>query len=132
MKSIRNVIRQCIRYRRFNSNRVVVEPGVPPEDKVRDAAVFEVVDTDLARPLYLSDSSKAWVVSYICAVYHTVHLELISSLSMESFLQSLRRLIAKRGRLHIIHSDNGTNYIGSANALSSVNNWDKLATETSI
>ncbi|XP_035226771.1 uncharacterized protein LOC118199092 [Stegodyphus dumicola] len=35
-KSIRNIIRKCVRCKRFVSQRVEVEPGFPPEDRVRE------------------------------------------------------------------------------------------------
>jgi len=43
-------------------------------------------------------------------------VELTSSLSTESFLQTFRRFVARRGRLAIIHSDNGTNFMGTDRA----------------
>ena len=41
------------------------EPGVPPDDRVRDACIFEVLGTDLGGALYLSDGPKAWIVLFI-------------------------------------------------------------------
>ncbi|XP_035228797.1 uncharacterized protein LOC118200913, partial [Stegodyphus dumicola] len=58
-KSIRNIIRKCVRCKRFVSQRVEVEPGFPPEDRVREGATFEVVGVDLAGPLYLREGSKS-------------------------------------------------------------------------
>ena len=40
------------------------EPGIPSEDRVRRVCIFEVVSTDLAGPLYLSDGTKAWIVLF--------------------------------------------------------------------
>ena len=51
---------------------------------------------------------------FTCAVYRAVHLELILSLSTNSFLQGLRRFIARRGRPKIIYSDHGSNFVGRA------------------
>ncbi|GFV40736.1 integrase catalytic domain-containing protein [Trichonephila clavipes] len=41
-----------------------------------------------------------------------IHLELLTSLSTESFLLGLRRFIARRDRPSVIYSDNGTNFKG--------------------
>ncbi|XP_035215816.1 uncharacterized protein LOC118189340 [Stegodyphus dumicola] len=120
-KSIRNIIRKCVRCKRFVSQRVEVEPGFPPEDRVREGATFEVVGVDLAGPLYLREGSKAWIVLYTCAIYRAIHLELVTSLSTETFIQSLRRFIARRGRPYVIYSDNGTNFIGTNSVLKKVN-----------
>lgn len=124
-KTIRNVIRKCIKCKRFQVPRIEVEPGVPPEDRVREAKIFEVVGVDLAGPLYLADKTKAWIVLYTCAVYRAIHLELITSLSTEAFLQSLRRFIARRGRPFVIYCDNGTNFVGTNNVLEKVD-WQQI------
>ncbi|GFW37849.1 integrase catalytic domain-containing protein [Trichonephila clavipes] len=46
-----------------------------PKDRVRDAATFEIVDVDLAEPLYLKHGPKAYIVLYTFAVYRAIHLE---------------------------------------------------------
>ncbi|XP_035220729.1 uncharacterized protein LOC118193707 [Stegodyphus dumicola] len=130
-KSIRNIIRKCVRCKRFVSQRVEVEPGFPPEDRVREGATFEVVGVDLAGPLYLREGSKAWIVLYTCAIYRAIHLELVTSLSTETFIQSLRRFIARRGRPYVIYSDNGTNFVGTNSVLKKVN-WNAICSAASI
>ncbi|UYV74936.1 hypothetical protein LAZ67_12001839 [Cordylochernes scorpioides] len=66
------------------------------------------------------NKKKAWIVIFTCAVYRGVHLEIVTSLSMEAFLQAFRRFIARRGRPLIVYSDNGTNFKGMANALKKI------------
>ena len=41
-------------------------------------------------------------------------MELVSSLSTEAFLQTLRRFVARRGRPSVIFSDQGTNFGGAS------------------
>lgn len=126
-KTIRNVVQKCIRCKRFQTPRIEVEPGMPPEDRIREAAVFEVVGVDMAGPVHLADKTKAWIALYTCAVYRAIHLEVVTSLSTESFLQSLRRFIARRGRPYVIYSDNGKNFIGAHSALSNID-WNTIST----
>jgi len=45
------------------------------------------------------------------------HLEIVSELTTEAFIATLRRFIARRGYPRQIHSDNGTNFVGSLNYL---------------
>ncbi|GFS84352.1 integrase catalytic domain-containing protein [Trichonephila clavipes] len=75
---------------------------------VRDAGVFEVIGIDLAGPLFLKNGEKVWVVLYTCAVYRAVHLELVTALSTNNFLLSLRRFIARRRRPSVVYTDNRT------------------------
>ncbi|UYV60317.1 hypothetical protein LAZ67_1000810, partial [Cordylochernes scorpioides] len=119
-KTVKKIINQCIRCKRFTATPATVESTSLPEDRVRDAAVFEIVGVDLTGHLILKNKKKAWIVIFTCAVYRGVHLELATSLSMEAFLQAFRRFIARRGRPLIVYSDNGTNFKGIANALKKI------------
>lgn len=114
-KSIRKVTLRCSRCRRFIANSIQPESPPLPEDRIRDAAPFEVTGVDLAGPLYLRDKQKCWIVLYTCAVYRAIHLELLTSLSSDAFLQTFRRFVARRGRPFIIYSDNGSNFCGASN-----------------
>ncbi|UYV76938.1 hypothetical protein LAZ67_14002486 [Cordylochernes scorpioides] len=119
-KTVKKIINQCIRCKRFTATPATVESTSLPEDRVRAAAVFEIVGVDLTGHLILKNKKKAWIVIFTCAVYRGVHLELVTSLSMEAFLQAFRRFIARRGRPLIVYSDNGTNFKGIANALKKI------------
>ncbi|GFY23363.1 hypothetical protein TNCV_3940591 [Trichonephila clavipes] len=57
---------------------------------VMDAAVFEVTSIDLCGPLFLKTDKKFWIALATWAVYQTVHLELVSSLSTECVILALR------------------------------------------
>ncbi|XP_035224793.1 uncharacterized protein LOC118197395 [Stegodyphus dumicola] len=143
-KTVKKVIRSCVVCQRFDTSSSKTPSAPLPEDQVREAAVFEIVGVDLTGPLILKGNQKSWIVSFTCAVFRAswivsftyavfraVHLELIFSLSTESFLQALRRFIARRGRPHTIYSDNGTNFKGSDRLFKSLN-WDKILEQASI
>ena len=46
-----------------------------------------------------------------------MHIEIIHSLNSVSFIQALRQVIACRGNIRLLYSDNGTNFVGCANEL---------------
>jgi hypothetical protein len=102
-----------------------------PIDRVRDASTFEITGIDLCGPLILRTKAKAWVVLFTCAVYRCVHLELVTSISTEYFIQALRRFIARRGRPSVIYSDNGTNFIGTSTVLKKVD-WEKVVSQETL
>ena len=128
---MRKVIQGCVTCRRFSTKTAEVPVSPLPEDRVKNAKAFEVTGVDLAGPLFLKDGSKVWLVLYTCAVYRCVHLELVESLSTEDFLLSLVRFIGRRGRPSIVHSDNGTNFVGASNLFDSID-WKKVEHEAQI
>ncbi|UYV81095.1 hypothetical protein LAZ67_19002780 [Cordylochernes scorpioides] len=130
-RSIRSVVSQCAKCRRFSSKPVKTTPIHLPLDRVRDATAFEILGVDLAGPLYLKNKTKAWIVLFTCAVFRAIHLELVTSLSTEAFIQALRRFIARRGRPTVIYSDNGTNFVGANNALKALN-WKKIVLDQNL
>lgn len=63
---------------------------------------------------------KRWIALYTCLTTRAIHLEIASSLSTDSMLLSLRRMIARRGTPKVLYSDNGTNFIGADKEMSKV------------
>ncbi|GIY60978.1 reverse transcriptase [Caerostris extrusa] len=59
-------------------------------------------------------------------VYRAIHLEPLTSLSTESFMQALRKFIARRGRPSTVYTDNATNFRGTDNALKKID-WQKIS-----
>jgi len=51
-KTLRSVIKKCIVCHKYNSKTVQVISALLPEDRVKDAAIFETVEIDLAGPVF--------------------------------------------------------------------------------
>ena len=54
---------------------------------------------------------------FTCLPSRAVHIETANSLETDSFIQALRRFIARRGPVREIRSDNGSNFVGATNEL---------------
>lgn len=67
-----------------------------PADHIENYSLFTIVRIDLADPLFQKNSVKVWIALFTCTVYRAVHLELVSFLSTESFLLTLKQFIARR------------------------------------
>ncbi|KAH0821290.1 hypothetical protein GEV33_001501 [Tenebrio molitor] len=83
---------------------------------------FRISGVDYLGPILIKESTdrgkrnvKAYVSIFICLVTKAVHLELVGNLTTESFLGALHRLIARRGHVRHLYSDNGSNFTGAAN-----------------
>ncbi|GBN68995.1 hypothetical protein AVEN_269425-1 [Araneus ventricosus] len=129
---VKEVLQKCVTCRRYTSKPVVPVIPVPLSvDRINRVAAFEVTVADLANPIYLKGGEKAWIVIFMCAVYRAIHLELVTSLSTEAFMQAMRRFFAIKGRSSIMYMDNGTNFLGTSRALSNLN-WQEIIDECAI
>lgn len=54
---------------------------------------------------------------FVCFSTKAVHIELVSDLSTPAFLAALRRVVARRGAIAELHSDNATAFKGASHAL---------------
>ncbi|GFX47913.1 integrase catalytic domain-containing protein [Trichonephila clavipes] len=124
-KTVRRVLSECIICKRFTVKPLTTLSPPLPEDRVREAQIFQITGVDLCGPLFLRDRTKSWIVLFTCAVFRAVHMELVTSLSTESFILALRRFISRRGRPFTIYSDNGKNLVGTSNELKNID-WKKV------
>ena len=60
---------------------------------------------------------KRYGAMFTCMANRAVHIEITHSLNSDSFIQALRRVIARRGNIKVLYSDNGTNFVGCENQL---------------
>ncbi|XP_033222635.1 uncharacterized protein LOC117176491 [Belonocnema kinseyi] len=67
----------------------------------------------------------------ICFASKAVHLELVSDLSTEAFIGSLKRFFARRGKSKTISSDNATNFFGTSIELKELYNFIQSAQKDS-
>ncbi|GIX70061.1 endonuclease [Caerostris darwini] len=125
-RNIRSCVSRCVVCKRFTAKALTTPPIQLPLDRVRESAIFEITGIDLCGPLLLKPRGKAWIVLFTCAVYRAIHLEPLTSLSTESFMQTLRRFIARRGRPSTAYTDNATNFRGTDNALKKID-WQKIS-----
>ena len=52
-----------------------------------------------------------------CLSSLALHLEVVQNVETESFIQAVRRFIARRGNIRLIRCDNGTNFVGAKSEL---------------
>ena len=60
---------------------------------------------------------KQYCALFTCFASRAVHIEVANAMDTDSFIQALRRFIARRGTVRSIRSDNGTNFVGASNEL---------------
>lgn len=101
--------------------------AVLPKQRTKPQRPFSICGVDYMGPVGLCSKTgrnpvitKAYVAVFVCFCTRAIHLELVSDASTKQFMQALRRMIARRGAIQQIWSDNGTNFVGTNNFLQSI------------
>ena len=90
---------------------------------------FIYTGVDFFRPFYVKrgrGSEKVYGCLFTCFTSRTIHIEDVSSLETNAFIQALRRFISNRGCPKEIWSDNGTNFVGTDKEIQrSIREWNE-------
>ena len=120
-KVVRSVTRKCVTCRRNAAKPQPQLLGQLPIERLTAGPVFDKTGVDYAGPVLIKLGHvrkptvvKAYVCLFVSLTVKAVHLELVSDLTSDAFIASLRRFISRRGIPSLIWSDHGTNFVGAA------------------
>ncbi|XP_064212957.1 uncharacterized protein LOC107399201 [Tribolium castaneum] len=118
---------RCFRAKPPDSNYLM---GSLPACRVTPAPPFFRTGVDYAGPIMIrnkrgrgSSLVKAYICVFVCLTTRAIHLEAVSDLTTQCFLQTLRRFVARRGKPRVIYSDNGSNFVGASSELQRLYNF---------
>ncbi|GFT81900.1 integrase catalytic domain-containing protein [Trichonephila clavipes] len=101
--------------------------GDLPTHRVTPSRPFSVCGVDYAGPINVlryrgrgAKTTKGYIALFVCFVTKALHLELVSDLTSEAFIASLKRFCAKRGAPKHIYCDNGTTFVGARRKLQEI------------
>jgi len=119
--ALRFYIRKCIICTRQSAVTQSQFMGDLPSSRVIPCPPFQRCGVDYAGPFLIKPdlprskvTLKAYMALFVCFTTRAFHLELVNSLSTDSFLAALRRFVSRRGLPAHIHSDGGTNFVGAS------------------
>ena len=112
--AVKSVLSKCVSCRRRQALLCSQKMADLPEDRVTpDKPPSTSVGIDCFGPFQVRRRRslvKRYGVIFTCLAIRAVHIEIALSLDTDSFLLALRRFIARRGQVEVIHSDNGKNF----------------------
>lgn len=122
--NVKKLLRKCITcFKTASRNSEAIMSNLPTY-RVTPSKPFAFTGVDYCGPIHIKSGrlrtaklEKAYIAIFICLATKAVHIELVSSLTTDAFLNSLKRFIARRGKVTHIYSDNGTNFQGASNTL---------------
>ena len=90
-----------------------------PEERIEDEdnRPFQYVGIDCFGPFYVNQGRaqvKKYGCVYTCMKMRAIHIEKLNTLETDSFINSFRRFMARRGTPKKVWSDNGTNFVGAS------------------
>lgn len=109
-----------------------VAPESPPLPKVRvtESPPFTITGVDFTGALYVKGSTneetKVYICLFTCAVTRAVHLEVVSDLTVDTFLLAFRRFVGRKSLPKQMISDNASTYLSAAEELRKMFESDTL------
>lgn len=124
-KSVRNQIHRCVICHRYSKQTQTQLMGTLPEPRVNMSRAFLHTGVDYAGPVQVltrrrpgkREVTKGYVSVFVCLCTKAIHLELVSSMTSESFLAAFTRFSGRRGLPSDMYSDNSKTFIGAKNEL---------------
>ena len=113
---VRSQISKCVICRRWRSSVQTQKMAALPEDRLEPAEPFHYCAVDLFGPFLIKEGRKElkrYGVLFTCLSSRAVHIETANSLSTDSFINCLRRMMAIRGPIRQLRCDQGTNFVGA-------------------
>lgn len=124
---VRNRIHKCNTCFKVRPQPQFPLMGNLPPCRVQQAKAFLHTGVDYAGPVYIvlnhkrgARSQKAYICLFVCLTTKALHLELVSDLSTDNFLQAFKRFLSRRGLCSVMYSDCGTNFIGAKTKLDEI------------
>ena len=128
--TIRRILSSCFSCKRRHGKAGEQKMADLPRDRVTPSnPPFTFVGVDCFGPFMVRrgrSTVKRYGVLFTCLTIRAVHIEIAHSLDTDSFVNSLRRFIARRGPPQEIRSDNGTNFVaGEREIRDAVRSWNQ-------
>ena len=119
--TVRRVIGRCLLCKRRNAPVGQQLMADLPKARLQvDLPPFSHVGVDYFGPFFVKQGRskvKRYGCIFTCLTIRAVHIEVAVDLSTDSFINVLRRFIARRGPPIHLYSDNGTNFVGAERIL---------------
>lgn len=126
---IKKTINNCLWCKRRKAKPMQPKMGPLPIERFYSyQKPFTAVGIDYFGPFYTKDGRntggkytkclrKRYGVLFTCLTTRSMHVEIAHTLNTDSCIMAIRRMMAQRGEIKVIWSDNGTNFRGAAREL---------------
>ena len=127
---VKSLLRRCATCRRhIGKPYATPDPPPLPNIRTRDCEPFSVTGIDFTGAMYVRQSNtemKVYICLFTCATTRAIHLEVVTDLSVETFLLASRRFASRRSLPQVLVSDNASTYSSAADELQKLLQSDHL------
>ncbi|XP_062704432.1 uncharacterized protein LOC134286776 [Aedes albopictus] len=116
---VRKVVRQCVTCFRCAPKPTEQFMAPLPSVRITPARVFANSGMDYCGPFGIRPlvgrgaNVKMYVAVFVCMVVKAVHLEVVTDLTSVACINTVKRFIARRGRVVNLYCDNSTAFVGA-------------------
>ena len=121
--AVRSLLFKCMKCRRPRGIPVEQKMAELPVHRLAEAPPFTCCGVDMFGPFLINQQRneiKRYRPMFTCMASRAAHIEITNSLNSGSFIQAPRRIIARRGNIKLLYSDNGINFAGYENELKKI------------
>ena len=121
-RQIAKLIKNCSVCQKLRGKVMEQQMAKLPDERTEPSPPFTFVGMDCFGPALVKNGrkeTKRYGLLFTCLSSRAVHLEMLDDLTADAFINGLRCLIAIRGPVQKLFSDQGTNFIGASNELKS-------------
>ncbi|XP_064077611.1 uncharacterized protein LOC135195281 [Macrobrachium nipponense] len=117
-KAVASYIYKCVTCRKSRWPVEEQKMANLPEDRIEDESPFTFSGMDCFGPFLIKERHKelkCYGLLFTCLASRAVHTEMFDVMSTDAFINALRCFLAIRGRVQVLRSDQGTNFLGAKN-----------------
>ena len=117
---VRRIIHECVTYRKLRGKFGDQKMSDLSKERCCKAAPFTHCGVAMFGPFTIRDrrsSLKRYCALFTFFANRAVHIETTCTMETDSFIQTPRRLMARRGKVRSERSDNGRNFVGTDDEL---------------
>ena len=117
---VKRIRRSCYGCKRFQAQPMHAPPaGSLPMDRISGERAFQTIGLDYCGPFIYKKSTsttgKGYILLFTCSLTRAICLEFVEDQLFETFISSLKRMVARRGRPEKIYSDNFKTFVAASN-----------------
>ena len=127
---VKQLLRKCVPCRKvIGKPYPTPEPPPLPQSRTKEGTPIEITGVDFTGALLVRNcghESKVYICLFTCGLSRAVHLEVVTDLSTEIFLQAFRRFVSRKSLPCLMISDNASTFESAAEEISKLFNSQEL------